>query len=754
MNALLQYPHLAPQPALVVDLEAARRYLRTLDPGTREFTFQTFDDLKTRKETTLAQTLHGTIDDLAPTLARLNRRGAGVYVTVNRTVNGSRRKEDIIEARAMFREADSPDLPIIPIEPHLVVETSPGKKHEYFLLEPNSDFETWEGILETVVAEYGGDPGAKGRNRVLRLPGFYHMKDPDHPHMVKVVHESGTPRLALDELAKVFPPTRRNGAPADLELKQPRVHACEMSAYAMAALDGEVEKVRTAPEGLRNDTLNRAAFSIGQLVAGGEIDGTTATTALHDAATAAGLPGAEASRTILSGLDGGSKEPRQVPAKKTAQDQDEMPESQPELMTAAECQIDSNLSLEVPEHVLDPGGLISLGMSALSAPGMSRIPQYNLPVILTTIANAIAGTVVFRGVYPNLYNVKIGPTSTGKSEGDKAMVRAIREHIAEFYGPSDFASGPALLRALADNPRCMIVIDEGTSLFRRSGKADTVADGKRDALLELYSASGGIIEKAYSDKKNNIVIDTPCFSLTANATPALFESIEHQDFISGILQRFDFWCYDGPAPRRTRASTDNTALRAFANGIAAIRTAVPNSTHGNMVGVIPAPVALEIDRQADDRLQQWSDTVVDRVNAVDDDGLRGIISRSYDLAIKYAMTHLAATRLTSGDLVLSIADIEYGIAVAWMLADWKINRLRNRITCGDFDRDCELFKEAVRRAVAKGRRPTLKVLVDRCRQMKNFPSTYLEQITRTLVSRGEVVADTSMRPTVYNLVRQ
>ena len=316
MNAPLQYPNLPPQPAPVVDLEAARRYLRTLDPGTREFTFQTFDDVKTRKEPTLAKTLHGTIDDLAPTLARLNRSGAGIYVTVNATANGRRGKEDIISARTMFREADSPDLPPMPFEPHLVVETSPGKRHEYFLHEPTSDFETWEGMLETVVRDYGGDPGAKGRNRVLRVPGFFHMKDPAHPHLVRIIHENGAERLTLDELARVIPPTRLNGAPpADRTSKQPKAYSGKLRTYTKAALEGEVEKVRTAPEGLRNDTLNRAAFSIGQLVAGGEIDATIATTALHDAATAAGLPGAEASRTIQSGLDGGSKEPRQVPTK-------------------------------------------------------------------------------------------------------------------------------------------------------------------------------------------------------------------------------------------------------------------------------------------------------------------------------------------------------------------------------------------------------------------------------------------------------
>ncbi len=300
--------------ALIANLDEARRHLRALGPKTDKFVFQTFDDCKDRKDPSMARTFHGTLDEYAEALALLNQSGAGIFVTVNDSLSGGRKKQDITATRAMFREADAPDLPPLPIEPHLVIETSPGKKHEYILLEPTTDFELWEGVLQTVVNKHGGDPGAKGRNRVLRLAGFHHMKDPLHPHPVLIVHESGADRIALDELARMIPPARRNGSvTADRILKQPKAPTGEMSAYARAALDGEVEKVRLAAEGLRNDTLNRAAFSLGQLVAGGELSTAAAETALLDAATAAGLPEGEAMRTIQSGMVGGSKEPRQAP---------------------------------------------------------------------------------------------------------------------------------------------------------------------------------------------------------------------------------------------------------------------------------------------------------------------------------------------------------------------------------------------------------------------------------------------------------
>jgi len=85
------------------------------------------------------------------------------------------------------------------------------------------------------------------------------------------------------------------------------------TAYADAALAAEVERVASAAEGTRNDTLNRAAFAVGQLVAGGALDGEAAAAALAGAAGTAGLPEREVSVTIRSGFTAAASSPRTVP---------------------------------------------------------------------------------------------------------------------------------------------------------------------------------------------------------------------------------------------------------------------------------------------------------------------------------------------------------------------------------------------------------------------------------------------------------
>jgi hypothetical protein len=93
-------------------------------------------------------------------------------------------------------------------------------------------------------------------------------------------------------------------------LSQPVVHA---SAWVVTALRGEALLVASAPEGTRNDTLNRAAFRLGQLVGAELLPARAVQHALGQAAVRAGLSEAEARKTIRSGMAAGTRNPRRGP---------------------------------------------------------------------------------------------------------------------------------------------------------------------------------------------------------------------------------------------------------------------------------------------------------------------------------------------------------------------------------------------------------------------------------------------------------
>ena len=78
------------------------------------------------------------------------------------------------------------------------------------------------------------------------------------------------------------------------------------TSYIETALRNEADRIMRAPDGARNDTLNKSAFSLGRLLGNG-ISQTRIEGILLGAALAAGLSEREAELTIRSGLASGGK---------------------------------------------------------------------------------------------------------------------------------------------------------------------------------------------------------------------------------------------------------------------------------------------------------------------------------------------------------------------------------------------------------------------------------------------------------------
>jgi hypothetical protein len=80
--------------------------------------------------------------------------------------------------------------------------------------------------------------------------------------------------------------------------------------YVRVALEAEAETVAAAPEGSRNVTLSRSAFSLGTLAGTGALDPDVVIDSLYSAALQAGLPKHEARTTTERQVRAGMKHPR------------------------------------------------------------------------------------------------------------------------------------------------------------------------------------------------------------------------------------------------------------------------------------------------------------------------------------------------------------------------------------------------------------------------------------------------------------
>jgi hypothetical protein len=145
-------------------------------------------------------------------------------------------------------------------------------------------------------------------------PGL-HLRAGDRGYVVAApsLHASGRRYRWLDPEAPIAPLPE---AWLERLLELPRLEPLELAPegdstrYGRVALEAELAKLRAAPVGRRNETLNLCVFKLAQLVAGGELEHDYLYENAHAAALAAGLGEYETAKTIASATKAGLRFPR------------------------------------------------------------------------------------------------------------------------------------------------------------------------------------------------------------------------------------------------------------------------------------------------------------------------------------------------------------------------------------------------------------------------------------------------------------
>ena len=188
----------------VIQKKTALTFLSRLDENASFFTFQTFDDNAERKNRSLAKIFHGSLEEHFSELRSLQKRGAGVFVTVNETDGAGRTNNNIKRVRALFVDLDGTPLESVasaPIEPHMMIESSPGRYHVYWFVE-GCPLEHFSLMQQALAEQFGGDLKVKDLARVMRLPGFLHQKS--EPHRTDILDDKAFPPVSFSEFEKKF----------------------------------------------------------------------------------------------------------------------------------------------------------------------------------------------------------------------------------------------------------------------------------------------------------------------------------------------------------------------------------------------------------------------------------------------------------------------------------------------------------------------------------------------------------------------
>lgn len=127
----------------------------------------------------------GTLPDYFDEFQTAQANGYGVYAVVN---EGGHRDADITNVRAVFVDADGVPLSDVEwhVEPHFLVYRNETHWHAYWLVYGLTP-EQFRGVQKRLADYYGTDSAVSNPSRLMRVPGFQHLKDPDDPQEVILV---------------------------------------------------------------------------------------------------------------------------------------------------------------------------------------------------------------------------------------------------------------------------------------------------------------------------------------------------------------------------------------------------------------------------------------------------------------------------------------------------------------------------------------------------------------------------------------
>jgi hypothetical protein len=272
--------------------------------GKERATFQTFPDHP--QAVGHPTILHGPHKVRASRLAELNRAGHGVFVMVNHGDLQGRRAENVTAVAAYFVDLDGSPLPTTwPLDPTIVIESSPARYHAYWRV-TDAPLDAFAHVQKHMALLFDGDPAVHDLPRVMRLPGYQHQKS--DAFTTRITGGSGAVYTHAEIMHMFAVPT-----PERARERRPMPDA--VRAYidrfnkprngdrpASRDLTTAAERVMTAGEGQRNTTLYRVAAAVAAQVKAGELPRSEAEHTLEQAGLATGLEPREVKATIRSAM--------------------------------------------------------------------------------------------------------------------------------------------------------------------------------------------------------------------------------------------------------------------------------------------------------------------------------------------------------------------------------------------------------------------------------------------------------------------
>lgn len=149
-----------------------------------------------------ARNLRGTYNELSDMLHGYNSAGYGIFCAINELDGQGHTLESVRACRAHVVDLDGFDAAqqferASSSGASFAVSSSTGKYHVYWAVEPYQGNDRYTLVQRKLARVFNGDKQVIDTTRVMRVPGFYHMKG--EPYMVEYVPCSGA-RFVVESL--------------------------------------------------------------------------------------------------------------------------------------------------------------------------------------------------------------------------------------------------------------------------------------------------------------------------------------------------------------------------------------------------------------------------------------------------------------------------------------------------------------------------------------------------------------------------
>jgi hypothetical protein len=380
----------------------------------------------------------------------------------------------------------------------------------------------------------------------------------------------------------------------------PRITDHGGTPYGLAALDRECGAIRRAPDGAKHDTLNKAAYSIGGLVAAGELQESAAFAALSSAladirSSCRDFRAAE--KTLRNSFDDGKGKPRAVP------EREPVAEIHPAAALIAKMHAkagkQASKPLAVPPGLMDVDGVLAMLVDECNRTAIRPQPFLALGAAICAIG-ALAGRQyrTATDLRTNIYIAALAESGGGKDHAAEIVRRAMDDAgLDRYLGGETLASGRAVLSSLENHPAKLFQVDE-FGLFLSGVTGKKAAPHKAEIwseLMKLYSRAKGVYRGTeYANKKENPRVDIhqPCVSFYGTSTPVTFwAALAGGAMSDGSLARFLLFISDNNRPDRNRGAGIFKASPELVEALQAVaRGPGPTPAPGNLPALHVAPM--------------------------------------------------------------------------------------------------------------------------------------------------------------------